>query len=973
MPPRMTTQSVGRSTAAPRGGRTGGRTGRGGGRTREPTGIGGGRTGEQDSQGGDRDLLPTIIAQVGNHANNIQGDVRNVIVNNGRGGCSYKEFLACNPKDFKGKGGAIAYTCWIEKMESVQTRGREAAVGMTLEDFKALMREELCLNNEMQKLESEFWCHAMVGAGHATYTDRFHKLAMLVPHLVTLENKRIERYIYGLALQICGMVAATEPMTIQSVILKDRVLTDEAIRNGSLRKNTKKRGNGGELSRDGNIKDDNKRSRTRRAFATTTNPVRKEYTGSAPRWRGQEWLNRAPGPGGNHPNQALDIHGSQGRGNNVNPARRRAFMMGVEEARQDLNIMTGTLTLNNHYATTLFDSGAAYSFVSTTFVPLLDIEPSNLGFSYEIKIASRQLVEINKLSMHKAEIIFHEKVVRIPLPHDEMLKVLGERPEVKVKHLMSAKAEGQKLKDIIVVRNFSESNAVREVSLSIGTLEMEEFLSQLRELHDKGFLRPNLRFGYHQLRVHEDDIPKTAFRIRYGHFEFTVMPFGLMNTPASDYRDASMNPNKIEAVKNWKALRTLSEKSKMYDWGKEQERAFQTLKDKLCNAPVLALPNGPEDFVLKIHEKNYTTHDLDLGVVVFALKIWRHYLYGMKSIIYTDHKSLQHIFNQKELNMRQHRWIELFSDYDCEIRCHPGKANVVADALNEQMERRSDGALYYLDRIWVPLTGDVRTLIMDEAHKSKYSVHLRADKMYYDLRDMYRWPGMKKDIALYVCKCLTCSKVKAKHQRPSGLLHQLRSLINARGIRNTFGHEYDYHSQTDGQSKRTIQTLEDMLRECILDFRGSWDVHLPLVKFSYNNSYHSSMRCAPFEALYGPEIVQETTKKILQIKDRLKAARDHQKSYADKIRKPLEFSEGDHVLLKVFPWKGMVRFEKKGELAPRYVRPFEITKRIGPVAYRLRLPQELNNVHDMFHVSNLKKCLGDPTLHVPLEEIQVDA
>ncbi|GJS78375.1 putative reverse transcriptase domain-containing protein [Tanacetum coccineum] len=175
-----------------------------------------------------------------------------------------------------------------------------------------------------------------------------------------------------------------------------------------------------------------------------------------------------------------------------------------------------------------------------------------------------------------------------------------------------------------------------------------------------------------------------------------------------------------------------------------------------------------------------------------------------------------------------------------------------------------------------------------------------------------------------------------------------------------------YHPQTDGQSERTIQTLEDMLRACVLDFRGSWDVHLPLVEFSYNNSYHSSVRCAPFEALYGrkcrspimwaevgegqligPELVQETTEKISQIKDRLKAA--------------------------LSPWKGVVRFGKKGKLAPRFVGPFEIIKKVGPVAYRLDLPEELNGVHDTFHVSNLKKCLADPTLKVPLDEIRVDA
>ncbi|GKA40385.1 putative reverse transcriptase domain-containing protein [Tanacetum coccineum] len=175
-----------------------------------------------------------------------------------------------------------------------------------------------------------------------------------------------------------------------------------------------------------------------------------------------------------------------------------------------------------------------------------------------------------------------------------------------------------------------------------------------------------------------------------------------------------------------------------------------------------------------------------------------------------------------------------------------------------------------------------------------------------------------------------------------------------------------YHPQTDGQSGRTIQTLEDMLRVCVIDFGGSWDVHLLLAEFSYNNSYHSSIRCAPFEALYCRKY------KVVLIKEKLKAVRDRQKRYADKRRKPLEFEVGDQVLLKVLSWKGVVRFGKKGKLAPRYVGPFKILERIGLVAYRLRLPEELNSVHDTFHVSNLKKCLADANLHVPLDEMRVD-
>ncbi|GJU25417.1 putative reverse transcriptase domain-containing protein [Tanacetum coccineum] len=195
----------------------------------------------------------------------------------------------------------------------------------------------------------------------------------------------------------------------------------------------------------------------------------------------------------------------------------------------------------------------------------------------------------------------------------------------------------------------------------------------------------------------------------------------------------------------------------------------------------------------------------------------------------------------------------------------------------------------------------------------------------------------------------------------------------------------------DGQSERTIQTLEDMLRACVIDFGGNWDVHLPLAEFSYNNSYHSSIRCAPFKALYGrkcrspvlwveigegsligPELVQETTDKVVLIKKKLKAARDHQKSYADNRRKPSEFEAGDHVLLKVSPWKGVIHFGTKGKLASRYVGPFEILERIGPVAYWLRFPEELSSMHDTFHVSNLKKCLADANLHVPLDEIKID-
>ncbi|GJT12799.1 putative reverse transcriptase domain-containing protein [Tanacetum coccineum] len=805
MPPRMRTQSAGRPAAESLGWRTGERVGRGG-RGRRPREGNDERIDDLNGQRKwTRHLLPAMLAQVSNRGN-VGNQNGKLVTHRERSG----ERWEC---DSKWKPGRLPLS-------------REVVVSMSWNDFKFMMIQELCPSHEMQKLKSELWNHAMVGASHAAYTDRFHELARLVPHLVTPWSRMIERYISG-------------------------ALTDEAVRNGTIKK-VEKRGNMGEPSKDKNGRDDNKRARTGNAFATTVNPVGRENTGT---WPKCAICNSFHAPDRlchicyncNHPghlerdcrsvtrnvnpvnarNPTVRACYECGSTDHVRPTCPRAFMFGAEEARQDPNIMTG-------------------------------LEPSDLSFKYEIEIASGQLVEINKLSNYKAEIICHEKVARIPLPDDKVLRVLGERPEEKARFLMGVK----KQEEIVVVRDFLEvfpddlsglppiqkiefrieltprAMSVAKSPYRLAPSELEELSGQLKELQEKGFIRPSsspwgvpvlfvkkkdgsfrmcidyrelnkltvknryllpriddlfdqlqgsqffskidLRSGYHQLRVHEDDIPKTAFRTRYGHFEFTVMPFGLTNAPAifidlmnrvcRPYLDKfvivfiddiliycktqeehvehlrlvlellkkeklyakfskcefwlrevqflrhvingngiHVDPSKIEAVKNWKAPRTptdvrsflglagyyrrfienfskiaksltiMTQKCKTFDWGEEQELAFHTLKDKLCNAHVLTLPDGSEDFVvycdtsgiglgcvlmqrgkviayasmqLKIHKKNYTTHDLELGAVVFALKIWRHYLYGTKSVIYTDHKSLQHIFSQKELILR---------------------------------------------------------------------------------------------------------------------------------------------------------------------------------------------------------------------------------------------------------------------------------------------------------------------------------
>ncbi|GKB59617.1 hypothetical protein Tco_0915803 [Tanacetum coccineum] len=854
------------------------------------------------------------------------------------------------------------------------------------------------------------------------------------------------------------------------------------------------------------------------------------------------------------------------------------------------------------------------------------------------------IVGMDWMAEHSAKVVCYDSYIRVPYKND-MLIIQGERSGIKsesrlevissirtqkyidqgcqvflIQMMKEEKTEilERRIEDVPVVRDFPEvfpedlpglpptrqvefhielipgAAPVARAPYRLAPTEMKELAEQLKELSDKGFIRPSsslwgapilfvkkkdgsfwmcidyrelnkltmknrypllriddlfdqlqgssiyskidLRSGYHQLRVREEDIPKTAFRTRYGHYEFRVMPFGLTNAPAVfmdlmnrvckpyldkfvivfiddiliyshnekeheehlktilqllkkeelyarfskcefwintvkffghmiDSNGIYVDPAKIEAVKNWaspttpseirqflglagyyrrfiegfskiaKPMTELTQKNQKLDWGEEQEEAFQLLKQKLCAAPILALPEGNEDFVVycdasikglgvvlmqrmkviayasrqqKIHEKNYTTHDLELG----AERIEQLRVRALVMTIGLDLPS-RILEAQKEA-----------------VKIENIEAEDISGML-KKLEARTDGTLCLDNRSWLPCYGDTRSLIMHESHKSKYSIHPGADKMYHDLKMLYWWPNMKADIATYVSKCLTCAKVKVKTSEALCLLSPYRytrvevgkyitwdfhhqatqngkdtirfgsllivlliarhgipvSIISDRdshftsrvwqSLHEALGTQLNlstaYHPQTDGQSERTIQTLEDMLRACFF-----------LV-------YHTRIKAAPFEALYGrkcrspvcwaevgeaqltgPEIIHETTENIFKIRDRMQAARDRQKSYADKRRRPLEFEVGDKVMLKVAPWKGVMRFGKRGKLNPRYIGPFRIVERIGPVAYCLELPQELSRVHNVFHICNLKKCLSDDTLVIPLEEIQLD-
>ncbi|GJT90341.1 putative reverse transcriptase domain-containing protein [Tanacetum coccineum] len=922
--------------------------------------------------------------------------------------------------------------------------------------------------------------------------------------------------------------------------------------------------------------------------------------------------------------------GNQARNGNA-PAK--VYAVGRAGTNPDSNVMTGMFLLNNYYASVLFDTGADRSFVSTAFSSQIDITPTALDHYYDVELADGRIIGLNTilrgctlnflnhpfnidlmpvelgsldviigidwLAKYQAVIVCAEKIVRCPifLAH------------VTTKEIED-KSEKKRFEDVPIVQNFPEVfpedllglPPTRQVEFQIDLIpgaapvarapyrlapsEMKELSEQLKELSDKGFIRPSsspwgapvlfvkkkdgsfrmcidyrelnkltvknryplpriddlfdqlqgssvyskidLRSGYHQLRVREEDIPKTAFRTRYGHYEFQVMPFGLTNAPAVfmdlmnrvckpfldkfmivfiddipiysknkkeheehlkailellkkeelyakfskcefwlpkvqflghviDSQGIHVDPAKIESIKDWaspksptkirqflglagyyqrfikgfskiaKPMTKLTQLKVKFEWGDKQETAFQLIKQKLCSAPILALPKGSEDFIIYC----------DASIKVFALKIWRHYLYGTKYTVFTDHKSLQHILNQKELNMRQRRCLELLSDYDCEIRYHPGKANVIADALsrkeqnkplrvralvmtigldfpkqilNDQNEARKPRTSK-TKMSWLPCYGDLRTVIMHDSHKSKYSIHPSSDKMYQDMKKLYWWPNMKADIATYVSKYFVMKLPKSSQgydtiwvivdrltksaifvpMRETDPMEKLARMYLKEVLGTNLDMSTAYHPQTDGKSKRTIQTLEDMLRACVIDFGKGWVNHLPLVEFSYNNSYHASIKAAPFEAVYGRkcrspvcwaevgevqltglEIVQEMTEKIIQIKQRIQAARDRKKSYTDLKRKPMEFQVRDRVMLKVSLWKGVVRFGKHGKLNPRYVGPFKVLERVGDVAYKLELLEELSRVHNTFLVSNLKKCYADKPLVVLLDGLHID-
>ncbi|KAA3471073.1 Retrotransposable element Tf2 [Gossypium australe] len=704
--------------------------------------------------------------------------------------------------------------------------------------------------------------------------------------------------------------------------------------------------------------------------------------------------------------------GAPGRGAGNIDARQPGLVYATRhrEKGNAPDVITGTFLIFGLPFSALIDIGSTHSYVASTVSGTLNIDSeiasremtvlSPLGQSFDLILGMDWLVKY-RANLDCAA----KRMVLRTLEVNEVL-VIGERRNYWSNVVSALKAERMvkkgceafltfvhalEAKELIVgdVRTVKEFSDVfpeelpglppdREVDFGIdlflGTApmsispyrmapkELVELKAEIQELLDRGFVRPSVSpWGAPVLFVKKKD-GLMRMCIDYRQLNKLTIKNKYLLPRIDDLFDQLRGASVFSKIDLSDAVRVDECTSCVYGHDEPSvptlsgPESFEKLKRILTEAPVLIQPEAGKEFIVYC-DASHT----------------RHYLYGQKSIIYTDHKSLKYLLTQKELNLKQRRWIELLKDYDCSIQYHPGKANVVVDVLSRRvisdlramfphLSLYDDGSLLAElqvkpSLVCMPRDVGLRQKILQEAHSSPCATHLGGSKMYRDLRE-HGLPltPTKKDSAWVIVDRLT----KSTHFIPVRVDYTLQKL----GTRLDFSTAF--HPQTGGQSQRVIQILEDMLRGCVIDFRGSWEEFLPLAEFAYNNNYQSNI-----QMMLGPELVSGTEEKVKLIWTRLKEAFDRQKSYADLKRRDIEFTVGDQVFLKVSPWKKVLRFGRKGKLSPRFIGPYRVLKRVGPVAYQLELPPELGQIHDVFHVSMLRHYRSDPSHIVPVEEIEV--
>nr|GEY22431.1 reverse transcriptase domain-containing protein [Tanacetum cinerariifolium] len=703
-------------------------------------------------------------------------------------------------------------------------------------------------------------------------------------------------------------------------------------------------------------------------------------------------------------------HGTQG-GNATAPAK--VYAVGHAGTNPDSNVVTGTFHLNNHYASILFYTSVNRSFVSTAFSSQIAITPTTLDHYYDAELADGKLIGLNSilrgctlnflnhlfnidlmpvelgsfnaiigmdwLSKYHAAIVYAEKIVRIPWGN-EILIVHGDESEWGNETRLNIISCAKMQRMCIDYRELNKLTVKNRYPLP----RIDDLFDQLQG--SSVYSKIDLRSGYQQLRVREQDVPKTAFRTRYRHYEFQVMPFELTNAPTvfmdlmnrvcKPYLDKFLivfiddiliySKDEKEHKEHLKAILELLKKEELYAKFSKYEfwiPKVQFLDHVIDSQGIHVDPTK----IVSIKDWASPKTPIEMRQFLGLVGYYRRFIEGFLKIAKTMTKLTQKggKFDWVE---KQEATFQLLKKKLCStpiLALPEGSKDFMNEAQKpeniknedvggmlvenskdlekhkiEKLEPRTNGTLCLNGRSWLPCYGDLRIVIMHESYKSKYSIHLGSKKMYQDMKRLYWWPNMKVDIATY------------------------RSLMKDLGT--SLDMSTAYHLKADGQSERTIQTLKDMLRACAIDFEKGWVKHLSLVEFSYNNSYHANIKTIPFKALYGRkcrspicwtkvgeaqllglELIQKTTEKFIQIKQIMQAAHDRQKSYADLKRKLMKFQIGDRVMLKVLD-------------------------KVGTVAYKLELPQELSRVHNTFHVSNLKKCHVDKPLAVLLDGLHVD-